>query len=626
MRAAGFRRFVRVVTLIALVAGSLSLGSTAARADDFSPELLSFTRTGTGLLGGEQLVSIEFSARDEGPAGLAYAYFTFSAPQGDFLRVDSEWMGRAAEGTFSATKLLSPWIASGTYRLEKIEVSDREWNTTTYERATSSQFDFAAADFTVDNPNQDTTVPTLSSATLFQENVAQGTPVVILYTATDDLSGVEEVVFSGWSPTGQQYYVRSLPQLGAAGPAAWVVPLQAASGPYDSFEIHVSDRAGNRILYRPAGEKYAYPPKASIPTHEHPDPETLGFTIEGGVGDRASPQMDSFSVLTPNVRHRGDLVALDFSAFDAGTGIEQVAAAWTDGQGHQIDANKTCGDLTRGPVSVEIEDYRSTGTRWELQYVVFADYLFNQTTYHRDGRITYQGGDEGAATHGFDLTQGDFDLEEGSPSPHDYPNTSRDYCFRNGRVSLDVPDTDVLFGDVVPITGIVDAPDNPVPEPIVAVHSHIDGEPDLLGVVEGDASGRYSKSLTANQNINVTATFLGAAGPAGADPSTSAKIPIRVRPLIDAVPSSKRVRLGRVLRLTGSVTPTDAGARLRLQRRFANGWRTIREGAVDAEGTFAFSLKPKRTGTLRLRVKTRATKTLAPGVTQERVVKVVRGS
>ena len=284
----------KVAVLAALVVASVPLAAGPALADDFDPEIKSFSRTSEGLLAGHQVVTVEFTATDEGPAGLAYAHFTFTDPLGGFIRVDSGWMNRAAEGTFTATKVMSPWAASGEYRLVKAEVLDREWNTTTYERDAATGFDFAAADFTVDNPLEDTTVPTLKSARLFQGRVRQGTPVVVLYDAADDLSGVKEVAFLGWSPTEGQYNVQSLPELGGVGPAAWLVPLAAASGTYDSFGIMVMDRAGNSIWYQEGEPTRPYPPRAELPAHDEPDPGSLDFTVVGETGDRLSPSMTSF--------------------------------------------------------------------------------------------------------------------------------------------------------------------------------------------------------------------------------------------------------------------------------------------------------------------------------------------
>jgi hypothetical protein len=612
----------KLVVLIALVAAALPLVAGPALADDFAPEIKSFSRTSEGLLGGHQIVTIEFTATDEGPAGLAYAYFTFTDPLGGFLRVDSEWMNRAPEGTFTATKVLSPWVGSGEYRLVEVEVSDREWNSTTYERDAAPGFDFAAADFTVENPNEDVTAPTLRSARLFQTHVRQGTPVVALYDAADDLSGVKEVAFFGWSPTRAQYTLHSLPELGAVGPAVWLVPLAAASGAYDSMGIMVMDRAGNSIWYQEGQEARAYPPRAELPAHDEPDPGSLDFTVVGETGDRLSPSMTSFSRATPQVRHIGDVVGLDYSAFDPGTGIEQVAAQWTGADGRVIDASKTCGDLTRGPVSVQIEDYRSVDSEWQLASITFADYLWNHTTYLRDGRILYSNADPGPETHSYDLSQGDFRIEAGPPGEQQIHNSSASYCYRNGNVSLDLDDVDVLYGEVVTTAGTVLGGGGAVEQPVVAVHQYLASGPRLVGVVEGTARGRFEESFVARQSGQVTATFFGVAGPNGADAATSPRVSYKVRPRVRATLGDERIRSGGTTRVRGRVVPSAGGGAVLLQQRGDDRWQTVDETAIGPKGGFSFAVRPRGTGTFAYRVVKQASEKLAAGRSPVRTLEV----
>jgi hypothetical protein len=564
------------------------------------------------LLGGSQVVSIDFTAQDEGPAGLAFAYFTYRTPLEAELRVDSDWMGRAAQGSFTATKILGPWVASGTYVLEKVEVHDREWNATVYTRQDSPHFDFAAADFTVDNPLQDVTVPTITSARLFQKTVRQGTPAVVLYTAEDDLSGIEEVVFMGWSPTGAQYSIRSLPELGAVGPASWLVPLESPAGAYDTFAVWVFDRAGNSLLYQEDRE-YQGPPKATVPSHGPVDIPSLDFSVEGVVGDRVAPVMTEFSPSTPDQRSLGDLVALDYVAGDAGTGIEQVAAAWTDGRGHQIDASKTCGDLTQGPISTEIEDFRSLDTEWQLQYIVFGDAMGNQSAYRRDGTIAYQNSDPGPTTHGFDLTAGDFHLRAGEPLPHDFPNTTAQFCRRVANVSIGVDDADVVIGELITAIGEVTVGDIPVPDPIVAIHEYIDGVPVLTDVLEGTPAGTFEESFVPEAKETIKATFLGIDGPVSADITRSRGLDIVVRSDVDAGLSDNDITRGQRSVISGTATVTDDVGSVSLQRKIDGRWKTIASIRPGPDGSFSFSVRPRRAGTFAYRVVKAPTDLLATG-------------
>ena len=324
---------------------------------------------------------------------------------------------------------------------------------------------------------------------------------------------------------------------------------------------------------------------------------------------------------TPQVRHIGDVVGLDYSAFDPGTGIEQVSAQWTGADGRVIDASKTCGDLTKGPVSVQIEDYRSVDSEWQLKWITFSDYLWNHTTYLRDGRILYSNADPGPETHSYDLSQGDFRIEPGPPGDQQIPNSSASYCYRNGNVSLDLDDVDVLYGEVVTTAGTVLGGGGAVDQPVVAVHQYLASGPRLVGVVEGNARGRFEESFVARQNGEVTATFFGVAGPNGAEAATSPRVSYKVRSRVDAFLDDDRIRSGAETLMRGLVAP-DAGRRVLLQLRGDDGWRTVQETALGASSEFTFSLRPRSTGTFAYRVVKPASKKLAAGRSPVRTLEV----
>ena len=618
-------RLSRFVLVLALALGAIPALAGGAAADDFAPTITSFGRTSVSPIGGNELVTITFDAYDDGPAGLGYAMFTFATPLGGQFRVDSEWMSRAASGTFVATKSIGPWGASGTYTLAKVEIHDREGNMTTYERATAPQFDFAAADFEVDNPNEDTEAPTIRSASLFQTTVLQGTPVVVLYDAQDNLSGVKSVTFSGWSPTGGNYWIESLPELAAVGPAAWIVPLEAASGDYESFVILVRDRAGNELLYRPEA-RYTYPPEASIPEHNSPDIASLNFTVVGRTGDRVSPTMTELSMLTSADRRLGEDVALHFTASDQGVGIEQIAAQWVDNKGHAIDAARYCGERNNGHIATEIEDFRTVGSDWQLRVISFADYLGNQTSYMRDGRVLYQNGDPGPPTHSFDMSLGDFHIGEGSARSNEYENTSFLRCPKIGTVVLGVDDPSTLVGETVTAIGDVLLGEIPIEDPIVAIHEYIDGVAALIGVVQGDAAGHFEDTFVAEAMGTLQATFLGTDGPMGLDQLKSNLVELVVASRVNASLSDITIRLGDRATITGFVEPAEGGSgSVVLQRRFPGGWRERGSKQVDSEGAFRFTIRPQKIRTYRYRILRPGWDSIAPAKSRVLTLTVERG-
>ena len=616
-------RKARIAT-VCLVALAMSLVvAPSAVADDSAPRITSFHRVSPDVIGPLQQAVLEFSAEDEGLAGLSYALFFYRGPNGEVFRADSPEMQRASQGTFQATELVGPWGAAGTYTLESIEVTDREANKTVYERGASG-LDLTGGDFSVENPNEDVTPPMVTSARLWQATVKAGDPVVVLYGASDDRSGVREVVVSGWTPAGHQFWLQSLPELGAAGPATWLVPLAAPAGEYDVILIHVIDRAGNTLTYRPGESPDPYPEDAVVPSHTYPDPDALDFVVEGGPGDVSSPLITDFDPITPSTRRPGEQVALDFSATDEGTGVDRVGARWTDDMGHEVRAEKDCGDATGGPLTVTLDDFRSLDTDWALRELYVFDHLGNWSIYHRDGRRTDIGSFETGEPHGLDLSRGDFRIEAGEPSEPELEDTTGQWCPVIGDVSIDLDDTDVLVGEVVASSGAVRVGDLPVPGPVVAIHEHVAGEPRLLAVRRGGSDGRYRARFTPRGGGTVRASFLGSEGPRGADPSLSEGISLTVRPRIRVELDRSSIATGRTAVLSGSIKPRSGP--VILQQWLPDGWADVREGAVSSTGAFSFSLRPQSPGDRRYRVIKPGAGSLAQGSSRSRTLTVHRSA
>ena len=607
-------RLLRAGLALALAAAVLPLWSSPALADDFAPEIHSVQRISSDTLASAGLVQIQFSAEDEGLAGLGYAMFTFSTPLGAELRVDSPWMDRAANGTFTATASVGVWAASGAYQLKKVEVTDREGNRTVYERDSSPQLSLEQLDFSVDNPLEDTTAPSLSSVRLFQSEVAQGMPVVALYDGSDDLSGVDRVVLMYRGPTGIQVNLESLPALGAVGPSTWLSPLESPSGVYDFLGVYVWDRAGNSTLYR-TDDTFVYPPGAQPSGAAGPAIDQLDFNLIGTAGDRTAPRLTSFTPIFSNDRALGDQIGFDYTAVEEGSsGIWAIGAQWEDGRGHVIDVSDACGDVSEGPLVGEIEDYRTIGSEWKLTTVGIVDFVYNQATYRRDGTVMYEG-DPGPSTHEFDLSSGDFVIQDRAPTAHDFQRSG--WCPRIANVTLDIEPA-AAAGDLVDALGDVSIGGVPIPDPVVALHGYADGEPTLLGVVAGSEGGDYTSTIPARDGSTVVATFLGRSGMVGAGISASRAVPINIdgtnEPGTDepggSIPATVTTqfdrdifRTGDRVRLAVKARPFEAGAPVLLQIKRHRSWETLRGKQLSATGKTTFSWTLRKAGNHTYRVK-----------------------
>jgi hypothetical protein len=628
--------------LVALLAISmLGLVGNAARADDFAPEMTAFERTSPDLgIPGEPIL-IEFSATDEGLSGLEWAMFTYRTPIQGIMRVDG-YMSHSSSGDFIAKEIVGPWAAEGEYVLEEVELYDRESNHTVYERASAPQFDFAAADFSIENPNEDVTAPIITSARIFESVVPQGQPVVILYTASDDLSGVATVTFSGWKPSRVAYGVTSPPELGAVGPAAWVVPLAAPPGTYESFSAHVIDRAGNGLSYDfDNSTRDQWPNGAQMQDQMPFDGKALSFEVVGGPGDPTPPVVTSFEPLTPRERKLGDQVAIDFAASDEGTGVDRVGFGWSDGHGHTFSVSKQCGDPTHGPAAAFIEPWRTVDRDWTLQSFVVFDKLENGTIYRRDGSVSYASNYVGPTTHSFDLSKGDFHVGEGAGSPTGYTDTTSQWCPVVADVWLGVDRDQIDPGETISAFGSVTTDGGPIAQPVVAIHEYVDGEPRLLEVQRGGAQGDYATAYSPTSSATLKTSFLGYAGPDGeadftrsnevdftvrsdgesdpstdpeGEPSTGPTEPKRTRRVFIRL-SDDAVAVGTRARIRGSVETTAELSKVQLQRRYANGWHTVAKAPLNLF-RFHFPIRPKSAGARRYRVLAKPTASFSAGLSR----------
>lgn len=593
------RRAARIVVVSCLLT---LLPVSPAMADESAPEITAFRRTSPSLGIPLQPVAIEFTASDQGGSGLEYALFTYRGPTGGIFRVDSEHLQGSSFGTFQATNVIGAWAATGTYVLERVEIYDRAHNMRTYDRASSPQFDFASADFEVENPNQDITAPVLDWAKIWDETVSQGEPVVGLYQARDDGSGVESVAFTTMRPMGSGVNLHSLPGLGAVGPASWVVPLGSPIATYEVLSITVIDRAGNSLTYDRHDGRKAYPERTVVPDHTGVDTAQMSFDVVSSSNDVYAPRITSLEPRSPAIRVPGDQIAVDFEATDEGVGIDRVYLSWADDAGHELEAWKRCGDRTTGTITVALEEYLTVDRDWRLTHAVVADRLDQQTIYYRDGTSLSHAAGSQQGVHNLDLSRFDFRVQAGERSTHEFPDTSREWCPVVADVSLQTPDTSVVAGAPVPLRGIVGYGAGSVQTPVVAIHEYVRDRPRLVSVVRGGDAGGYQGKLSPTVNTTVRSTFLGSDGPATIDSARSPELEIAVAPRITARLGKATLSVGSRAVLSGSVWPKHPGDSVTLQRKTSSGWRAIATDQLSELSAFRFTWKPRKNGVTSYRV------------------------
>jgi len=128
-----------------------------------------------------------------------------------------------------------------------------------------------------------------------------------------------------------------------------------------------------------------------------------------------------------------------------------------------------------------------------------------------------------------------------------------------------------------------------------------------------DGSWRASVPLTHSGSIR--AAFL---GDGARPPLASSPITIRVLPLLRMGLSSRRMRRGRNVAVSGTVSPkpTTGRVEVRLERRVRRRWRRVQKKRINVRGgRFLTRIRMRRAGLYRVSVRT-------PGATQRRLLRV----
>jgi len=139
----------------------------------------------------------------------------------------------------------------------------------------------------------------------------------------------------------------------------------------------------------------------------------------------------------------------------------------------------------------------------------------------------------------------------------------------------------------------------------------------VLGTTSTGADGRFS--LAVKPRVTTRYTAATARG-------RSATITVRVRPRLTGHLTRTVVRRGTPTTLQGVVAPADRGQLLRLQRRSGGRWVTMHSSRMPGSGKlgYRFTIRPKVSGRLDLRVLAAAQNGRDAAVTRDLVLRVRR--
>jgi len=556
----------RVIALFAACAVAQSAFMVAAQAATTPPRITSVGAPTVRLnADGTRTVSMPFSADDFSGSGLARVQISF-------MRSDGSWVNGAGPMVWTSTGqshvdgvavgTLSKWTPSDQYRIGEATVWDQQNDYTDYWPGGQSSsapagpvadtVDWSAADFSVDNPNQDVDAPHLSSIKLYQDTVVAGSPVVVTYDAADDRSGVSWMGVTYNDPKGHQFGLSASDPLTApVGPATGLVPLTATGGKYTVAAITVEDNAGNTRIYQS--------PYGGGATTDGIDPQSVDFTVTPVAEDSTTPTLDSVNVLSAPTLHPGDELAIDYGASDNLSGVGDIDLHYKDPDGIDYDWSQWCGDLSHGPVSLVLPPSAKPG-KWKFIEFLVRDHAQNAASYVYDGTVNvFPSGASGPSSHSLDLSQLDFTVTPGTPGPWPVATGSTlghgcslDTVVNAGTDALSVPP-----GAPVTVTSTVSKAGAAVQNPVTATYAQSGAGVRLVGVTTGSSSGRTAVPATVNATTKFFVRFFGSDSAGSAPPAGSASATVHV-----VNPGEVVAARDTQWRLTAGHAPTFAAATL----------------------------------------------------------------
>ena len=290
--------------------------------------------------------------------------------------------GTSNSGTWQAQVNVPQFVASGTWRVDSLDVTDNANNEHLYHTADLAALPGAVTTFTVQS-TPDTTPPTLTGASFAPNptDVSAGSQsVTASVTVNDAGSGVGSIFMTVAPPNGSPespIFVGPFAlNSGTAGSGTWTasfnVPRYAAPGAWSISSVTASDNAENVARYGTGGSALpAYTP----------------LQVNDANPDTVAPAVNAIQITPPSVDvSTGEKdVTLDFSVTDARSGATSVGYTVSSPSGSQTMSG-TINSLFSGTpqsghwdVVVPIGTHAESGT-WKVTQVSATDAIGNTVT------------------------------------------------------------------------------------------------------------------------------------------------------------------------------------------------------------------------------------------------------
>ena len=188
-------------------------------------------------------------------------------------------------------------------------------------------------------------------------------------------------------------------------------------------------------------------------------------------------------------------------------------------------------------------------------------------------------------------------------------------------LSAALADTSIDYGETVPLTGVLRGPDGlALPAAPVDVQTNADGRWLTSKRLTTAPDGTFAGELRPRKRMYVRLRFPGGADLRGA---TSARLLLRLHPVVTLKRPPRSARRGRRVALAGTVGPRKPWLRVMLQQRIHGRFKTVGSKAVRARrGRFSTSFVPAFRATYRYAVVVRSDDDTDRGSTGWRTLRV----
>jgi hypothetical protein len=292
----------------------------------------------------------------------------------------------AGTGKYEAKLTLSNFAASGKWKVSSINLIDNEGNDkTVYNKDLSNYFyysmellDLSGADFTVTNPNEDITAPSVNSIKVNQDQFVPGEKAIVELDVQDSQSGVASVIV-GYSGSNRGYYEGEAIYNEESQKYEFQIPIDnnTRPGTWTVDYITVTDNEGN--------EDYLFDGQYNLSSGT--------FTVINGNADIDAPLFKGISVDKKEAAV-GDNITVSLDVTDEKSGISEVSVEYKNLYGSYLWNEAEWNPETNKyefiiPVTAETK----AGT-WTVSHISV-----------RDNEGNYQGIDNG---ENIDLSSGEF--------------------------------------------------------------------------------------------------------------------------------------------------------------------------------------------------------------------------